>query len=138
MKAHSRRSVSSPVVFSVTVHEKVTALTGLVATTSAGIVRFPRGAEIGDLKLKDGDEAYLLTYQGEGHYRIWFKGHSYAEAPSICSENNRASDCIGSLVKQAEHTWWARIRNAKGQIGWVAMADGDRSVGFSFDAIPYR
>ena len=139
MSAHATRSLKSPVVFTVRPHRKVTALTGLLATTTAGIVRFPRDVELGTLKVRAGEDAYLLTYEGEGMYRVWFKGQSYTHAGPICDETlGRVRECVGSILKMPTHEWWARIRNAKGQVGWVDMSYEHPAENFSFDAIPDR
>ena len=134
MRAYSARSLKSRVVFTVSEGENVTALTGLVATTSAGIVRFGRDVELSGVRLRTGDLAYLLTYQGEGTFRIWFKGSSYAKAGPFCDDNHQG-DCVGVVLKQPHHTWWAQIRNAKGQIAWVAM-DDDNPGGFNLHVGP--
>jgi hypothetical protein len=137
MRAYSARSLKSRVVFTVSEGENVTALTGLVATTSAGIVRFGRGVELGAVSLKTGDLAYLLTYQGSGTFRIWFKGRSYADAGPFCDDYHQADDCLGVVLKQPKHTWWSQIRNAKGQVAWVAM-DDDNPGGFDLHVGPER
>jgi hypothetical protein len=125
MRAYSTRSLKSRVVFTVSEGENVTALTGLVATTSAGIVRFERGVELGAISLKTGDQAYLLTYQGSGTFRIWFKGRSYDGAGPFCDDDSRADDCVGVVLRQPKHTWWVQIRNARRQTAWVAINDDD-------------
>lgn len=139
VNAHAARSSKSPVVFSVQRDQKVTADTGVLATTSAGIVVFSSDTQVGTLKLRSGDKVYLLTYEGEGLYRVWFKGRSYSQIGPICDETlNRNRDCIGRILKRPDAEWWARIKNTPGQVGWVEMSYQHRAADFIFDSIPRR
>jgi hypothetical protein len=134
MKAYGARSFKSRVVFTVKADEKVTAITGTIATTSAGTVPFMRDVEIGTARPKAGDTAYLLTYQAGALWTVWFKGQAHRDVGPIC-EDYVSGDCVGLIVKPPIHIWWAQIRNAKGQIGWVAI-DDDAPGAFDLHAGP--
>ena len=95
--ATARRTPSgtSPTVFTVQKGDNITALTGVVVTTSPGQVRFREPADLpwwefevvnvggqtvrrpkasGVVHVEPGETLYLLTYRGEGRTKAWFKG----------------------------------------------------------------
>jgi hypothetical protein len=128
------------VAFAVKPGERVTAMTGVVITTSAAQVRitkpttlevyskrFPKSAPE-KVALSRGDRVDLFTPQGEGWMSGWTRGRllesfdaaNFADARS-CSRNPR---CTGIIEKHAKREWWVKVRNARGQIGWILMGAG--------------
>lgn len=128
------------VVFAVNRGERVTAMTGVVVTTGAAEVRitkpttlevhsrrFPK-APPEKVALSPGDRVFLLTPQGEGWMSGWtddrllesFDASRFAHA-AACSSSPR---CTGTIESEAKREWWVKIRNARGQIGWVLMPRG--------------
>lgn len=102
--------------------EKLTAITGVVVTTRAGLgkaleatilQKYHRAAgTYSDVKIHPGETFYILTYRGEGLYTVWFKGQLV-----------EASLDLRSLltIRKPRSVWWVKIRNKKGQTGWTQM-----------------
>ncbi len=104
----------------------MTAVTGTVVTVVPGILRVSTPATLesldGVLAVSPQDTVYLLTYQGEGFYKAWFKGrlHNLVDVGEITRSGCRvAADCAGRIVAEPTMVWWVQIRNAKGQVGWT-------------------
>jgi hypothetical protein len=137
-------------VFSVEAGETVTAMTGVVITTVPGraVIRrsmtgqahsrfFPYERPV-SIPLKPGDVVYLLTNQGEGFQTAWFNqmlftldrsGFSNAVPDARCKQTDT---CTGEIIEYPLSVWWAKIRNAQGQIGWTnqtADFDGPSALG---------
>jgi hypothetical protein len=139
------RSANGAIVFTVHKGETVTALTGVVVTTSPGRVRFREPADLtwadletvdvggmtvrrpsqtGVLHMEPGDTLYLLTYHGEGSTAAWFKGRLYEDLDGAMAFFNGActndpSRCVGRIVEPPRRVWWVQIKNARGQTGWT-------------------
>jgi len=120
------RASSSPVAFELAAGEVVTAVTGTVITVVPGILRVSTPVTLetlqGVLTVSPQDTVYLLTYEGEGFYKAWFKGrlHSMVDVGQISGGGCRvAADCAGRIVAEPTMVWWVQIRNAKGQVGWT-------------------
>jgi hypothetical protein len=90
--------------------ERVRGLTGSVITSQAGEVRVLKTTKIGNLTAQSGDVVYLLTYQGEGYHKVWFKGR-------ISSEETYDTALFRS-IREPKAVWWVKVRNSRGQIGW--------------------
>jgi hypothetical protein len=152
------RSANAAIVFTVHKGEPITALTGVVVTTSPGRVEFRQPVDLmwadletvdaggapvrrprqsGVLHVEPGDTLYLLTYHGEGSTAAWFKGRLYEELDGATAFFNDActsdpSRCAGRIVEAARRVWWVQIRNARGQSGWTAEPekfDGKDALG---------
>jgi hypothetical protein len=122
------RSPRGFVAFTVLKNEKVTAVTGIVVTTSPGRVRFRTPAVLrslsGPVQVEGGETLYLLTYRGEGLTKAWFKGKIYDDLDGSKAFFNGLCEtdptrCPGDILAGARQTWWVLIRNAKGQTGWT-------------------
>ena len=160
VKVHRTRSAKAPIVFTVPNGEKVTAITGVVVTLSPGQVRFrrpvdlrwfgpieadivrgvtvPRQHESGFLHVEPRETLYLLTYYGEGDTAAWFKGRFYPHLDgasdifyAACDDD--ATACARSIVRRPRRVWWVQLKNAKGQIGWAAIDQGDFAGSYSGD-----
>lgn len=57
--------------------------------------------------IKAGDTFYVLHYEGEGDWKVWFKG-----AIAYINEN---------VVKlpDPKAEWWVKVRRADGLVGWT-------------------
>jgi hypothetical protein len=115
---------ASPAVFKVKKGEKVQGITGVVITTKAGIGRAMRNAsfEIYNEKknttravpIKKGEQFLLLTYLGEGFYKVWYKGQILQSS---------MDDSQFKILSEPKSVWWVKIKNRKGQIGWTKLTD---------------
>lgn len=61
------------------------------------------------MQIKKGEIVYLLTYHGEGTYRMWFNGKLIDGDCSMAI----------SILEVPGFIWWAQIRNSRGQVGWT-------------------
>ncbi|NYE62816.1 hypothetical protein FHW58_004035 [Duganella sp. 1224] len=117
---HASRSELSPITFQLKPHEHVDALTGVVVTEKAGVIRVNRPVRDGylpesaapQLSLKAGDIVYLLAPLGEGAYLYWYRGKVYRSGPDMAA-------MPGVDGKAARMTWWKLVRNHAGKMGWT-------------------
>jgi len=109
-------SDGSAALFTVKKGEKVQGVTGVVITTRPGKVRVLKNTKIGEVAVKRGETIYLLTYLGEGFFRMWrngklMEGEAFEDTPAF------------KVVNQPVSTWWVKIKNRRGQIGWSKQPD---------------
>jgi hypothetical protein len=136
VRAHRDMSRRSPLVFTVAKGERVDALTGTVVTTRAGIARVTaesaviahtntRTTEQSTVRARRGDALYLLTPHGEGFYTAWFRGRLLGDVEAVLLPAPAADGSgiqQGDVEREPVIVWWAKIRNARGQIGWTNQA----------------
>lgn len=117
-------------VFTIDKGETVTGMTGVVITTRAGRFRaaekivltvyshsFP-SSKPALVTIPPGDVLYVLDHRGEGTFVGWYHGRLLEEADG--------SELTGKGLPESEPVseWWARVRNLRGQIGWVRAERG--------------
>jgi hypothetical protein len=117
---HRMDSRRSSIAFTAKKNEKLTAVTGVVITTQAGLGRALKATVLrrydkatdtySDVKIKSNETFHILTYHGEGVYTVWFK-RQLLEA----SLDQREF----LTLSKPRFTWWVKIKNNKGQIGWT-------------------
>ena len=111
---YKQRVETSPVAFRAVKGERVTGVTGLVITTKAGKAVVEKVTTLGEQRqkvtVKRGDALYLLHYEGEGFYKIWFGGRIY-------SAQLDDGDAIRK-VSEPQTVWWVKVKNRRGQVGW--------------------
>jgi len=105
----------SPVAFRLKKGEKVTGVTGTVITTRSGIVRVLKNMTLGNVRLKRGDNLFLLTYLGEGFSKIWYKGRIFDGDPN---DQELFKD-----IRKPIDIWWVKVKNRRGQTGWSRQSD---------------
>jgi len=134
-------------VFATKPGETVTAMTGLVIVTSAGRAhirhqlavptlmsqQFPKQQPPAMMSISPGTVVYLLTGHGEGRYTAWVNGMLVdfeivnLEQPKTPGAGYsgcvRTQTCDGEVLEYPRFTWWVRIRNGIGQIGWTNQAN---------------
>jgi hypothetical protein len=134
------RRPDARVAFRVQRGERVTALTGVVITTSPGRVRFRERTTLstasGPIEITPEDTLYLLTYQGEGFTKAWFGGRLYTDVDASAFYNarcdTRPAGCIGRIVEQWKSEWWVQVQNRSGKVGWINQPekfDGKDALG---------
>ena len=107
----SDRRDGAPVIFTVKKGEKVTGLTGVVITIVPGEVKVLKPVVVDGSPVRPGETIYLLHYEGEGFYKVWYMG-------KIAIPEMGDSDV--KFVRKPETVWWVKIRNGR-----------DKSVGLS-------
>lgn len=114
--AYTQRSGNARVAFKVQKNERVTGVTGVVVITRAGRAAVRGPVAVGKQRARPGEQVFLLTPLGEGAYTCWYNG----EIATI-----DLSDSF-SLVEEPAFTWWVKLKNRRGQVGWC-------SEGFNFE-----
>lgn len=125
---YKTRSTKSGVAFHAKKGESVRGLTGVVITIEPG-----RAVATGDMKLggngsrevkvDKGAMLYLLHYQGEGFYKIWYRGRIYEDQPESDAEHAARPPNVSSLpyirlLREPNAVWWVRVRDRRGRTGW--------------------
>jgi hypothetical protein len=84
--------------------ETVRGLTGEVISTPVAV---KADREIPDTPIKPGDTFYVLHYEGEGVWKIWFRGKTESVEQNFFN------------VRQPKAEWWVKVRNRDGVVGWT-------------------
>lgn len=96
--------------------ETVRGVTGVVITNRAGIAKAKVAVTIGSrTRVAKGETIYLLTYQGEGFFKVWYKGRVISGVEIDEDKFN--------VTRQADAVWWVKIRNRQGKVGWSKLPD---------------
>jgi hypothetical protein len=127
---------TSRVAFSLAPRERFTALTGNVHLTPVGIavttdtITLSAGDQSRQVRLEPGDTVYVLSPLGEGTFNFWYRGERYVGEGFWTMMPLSRREAAGRLVREPASQWWAQVRNAAGQIGWINMtADGAKIWG---------
>lgn len=115
---YKERSEKSGEAFRVRKGEHVTGLTGVVITLNPGKASVRKATTIGTgrrkTQVRPGDVLYLLHYEGEGIYKIWFRGGIYENEISTAADVNGKMQ----LMNEPDNVWWVKVKNSRNQIGW--------------------
>lgn len=106
----SAMSDGSSIAFRLRKGERVKGMTGVVITSQPGQVRVLKQTKIGRFNAKPGDILYLLTYQGEGFHKVWFRGRTSSE--------ETYDTALFRPISEPKAVWWVKVRNSRGKIGW--------------------
>jgi len=81
-------------------------------------------------QFKVGDEVFLLTYLGEGYFKIRHNGAEsqgdFGFSPWGGSWDGKCDDpelCSGGLDDGYEWTWWLYVTTEKSMYGWIQYSD---------------
>jgi Tol biopolymer transport system component len=117
----SERDHASRVIATLQPFQVVQARTGVVWTRPAKLeVAWDHGP------FRKGEVVYVLTYQGEGMYKVWRRGEIISSdvffpVDPPCQGPSPA--CWGKLDGSPESTWWVQIETPAGQVGWTDQPD---------------
>ncbi|MDX1921137.1 MAG: hypothetical protein SFU25_10435 [Candidatus Caenarcaniphilales bacterium] len=67
-----------------------------------------------------GEKIYLLTYQGEGQFKIWYKGRVIDGQGNLPVEEIFVN---GKFPQDYKSTWWVKFRLHNGQQGWTKQTE---------------
>src|SRR5262249_12731909 len=109
------RTTNSPIAFRSRPGEKVTGLTGVVITLKLGKAIIKKTGTLAEgknvVRVKQGEELYLLNYVGEGYYKFWLRGGIYPE------QMEGGNDMV-RLLSKPQTEWWVKVKDGQGRIGW--------------------
>ena len=124
---YEKPSISSPCLGQISADDTLMSKTGEVHTTPT---RFEVQRESGPFK--PGDEVFVVTYFGEGHFRVFHNGKLKSAdlgfspwgggAGKLC---DKPAHCFGRLSKELQFTWWLFVLSENGVEGWIIA---DRSI----------
>ncbi len=127
--AYSDHKNGASVAFTIQKGEWVAAETGVVITTKAGITKvlkpfklgYQEGQNVPSIDAKPGDILYTLHYAGEGFDLFWFKGKKYTDqiASNKPTPVPPPPEFNVQVISRPEADWWVRVKNKKGQTGWI-------------------
>ena len=111
-----QRSAKSGVAFRVKKGEHVAGLTGVVITLKPGQAvaksTSTTTTSARNIRLRPGDTLYLLTYEGEDVFKIWYRGKIF-EANTYMNQKDI------KLLDRPQAVWWVKVKNSRGQVGWT-------------------
>jgi hypothetical protein len=88
--------------------EAVQGLTGEVISTPIA-VKVNRA--LPGTPIKAGDTFYVLHYDGEGDWKVWFRGETTFVNQSVVN------------VPRPKSEWWVKVRKSAGVVGWALSDD---------------
>jgi hypothetical protein len=103
---------------------KARGITGVVITYRPGRIRMDR--DLPDKHLHAGDILLTYAFRGEGYSAVSFKGHYYKDFDISFTKwpdgmGCGGSHCAATYLDLGRQSWWAQIKLASGQAGWVDM-----------------
>jgi murein DD-endopeptidase MepM/ murein hydrolase activator NlpD len=127
---------SAQTAFVLSKGQKITTLTGVVVT-KPGRIRILHPIVIAGQQPISSGEIYVLTYRGEGFWKVWLNGKlidavlipevllpmtcDASDAP--CREKFEAKWISGPVMGQMEAlpepVWWIQMKDATGRTGWI-------------------
>ncbi len=155
LRVHRGEGGASPVVFTLPSKQTFTALSGVIRVLQPVVVQVTevvsirshddRGAEVGpEYRVVPGDRLEILHPMGEtGHMvrlkgqlipSVWLdlEGEEVRLATSWESEDPVLGRRLALEPKEPQIEWWVKIRDAKGQVGWIEVRDDGR-IAWLFD-----
>ena len=73
-------------------------------------LRIIASRDVPEASIHPGDVFYVLHYEGESYWLIWFNGKTY--------------DAEAGDTRQPKTTWWVRVKRTDGSVGWVKAGGG--------------
>ena len=121
------------IAFTIKKKQQVTAETGFVVTSKAGITKVLKPIKLGFdndskdpapkplLDLKPGALLYTLHYLGEGSDLFWYKGKVYSDqiASDKPDSNPPAPELKLQVLSRPVCAWWVKVKTMEGGVGWI-------------------
>ncbi len=123
----------SPVAFTIQKKQVVTAETGFVKTTKAGVTKVVQPISLGydqgvsdpepepRLHLRPGELLYTLHDMGEGFDLFWYRGKAYSDqiASDAPTPDPPPSEFNLQGLLRPVAVWWVKVTAENGRIGWL-------------------
>ena len=119
--------------------QKVTTMTGTVIT-KPGRIRIIHPVRISGQESVESGYLYLLTYRGEGFWKVWLNGRLIDSAgiqnvispvsckPSETSCREKAETrwisgpIWGEMDEVPQPDWWVQVKDTSGKMGWIKVS----------------
>ena len=117
----AEHDLRSPELFRVKPREELTALTGFNIISRLQVWRARRALDLGqEIKVARGAQVQVIRAESEGFYLVWHEGAAASLAlENACPPNETCWD----VVQKGAETWWVKVKNAAGKVGWMLGAD---------------
>jgi len=122
LSAYRKQGVASLRFFSVSPGEQITVLDGVVIVDRDDLIRVLKPMTALDVpgEFEPGDAIWRVQIMAEGGAVIWHNGRmveTVLDGLEDCQERRPA--CSGIIEQKGIRQWWIKVRNVRGQIGWV-------------------
>ncbi|WP_223632927.1 hypothetical protein [Corallococcus sp. EGB] len=123
--------------FEIQPRQAFVAKTGNVVTVQAGVVRVTAPTEFREgrgyqkygpiQRARKGERIYLLRFNGETGFDIWFKGKVFRDVEPFWRVETKSSHMepsgaeTGVAVSYPKTIWYVHVKNRQGQMGWLDM-----------------
>jgi hypothetical protein len=91
----------------ITVLSKGAGVTGLTGEVISEPVAVKADRDIPETPIKAGDTFYVLHYDGEGVWEVWFRG------------KKTQVDEGWIIVPRPKTSWWVKVKDNRGRVGWA-------------------
>lgn len=128
---------TAPMAFELQPRQTFVARTGNVVTVQAGVVRVTAPTEFREAlgfekygpiqHARKGDRVYVLRFNGETGFDIWFKGKVFRDVEPFWRVETKSShiEPRGSATGVAESypktLWYVQVKDGHDQMGWINM-----------------
>jgi hypothetical protein len=113
LKAYKKEGDTTAIAFTIKAGEKFTAIGGNVHVVQLGKLVLEKSFD----NYVKGDTVYILSYEGEGAYDLWYKG-------KVLSANYNNLDRVwenGKVLNWPICVWWVWVENKSGKQGWLKV-----------------
>jgi len=122
LPAYRKQGVPSSRFFNVSRGEQITVLDGVVIVDRADRIRVLKAMTVLDVpgEFEPGDVLWRVQIMPEGGVVIWHHGRMLETVFDGAEDCERQLPfCSGIIEEKGSRQWWVKIRNARGQIGWL-------------------
>lgn len=138
LPVRTKPSGSAPVVFKIPSGDSFVPETGNVVTVKPGVVLVTERTELKGWLGRDkpapvqtvqkGERLYLLRFNGENAYDVWFKGKVIPNVEPFWETRDEkrgfssTPDNVTAVAESYPETrWYVRVKDAQGRTGWIGM-----------------
>jgi len=115
VKAYRDEGDTTSFLFNVPAGDSLTFQYGDMYTLSLGTVILKRPWK----EFTTNDTVYVLAYEGEGHYDVWYKDSIYYEEGFWYKDSTWGQP--GLQIDPTEMSWWVRVQDAHHNFYWLRL-----------------